>query len=101
MSSCKCKSIILVQAHALCPAVSHHIISNHAYAKQSLHAMRCLATRNAQQKYLREMLQEIARMHTSGPHRNCWELKPEFKTSGEAPGGGAEGGDAKEPEKDA
>lgn len=46
------------------------------------------------------MLQEIARMHTSGPHRNCWELKPEFKTSGEVTGGGAEMGDAKEPQQE-
>lgn len=44
------------------------------------------------QKYLRDALQEIARMHTSGPHRNHWELKPEFKTVGEA-GGAAGGGD--------
>lgn len=53
------------------------------------------------QRYLRDMLQEIARMHTSGPHRNCWELKPEFKTSGEVAGDGAERGDAKEPQEDA
>ena len=44
------------------------------------------------QKYLRDALQDIARMHTSGQHRNCWELKPEFKTAAEA-GGGA-GADA-------
>lgn len=31
-------------------------------------------------------------MHTSGPHRNCWELKPEFKTDGAAGDGGDGGG---------
>lgn len=44
-----------------------------------------------EQKYLRDALQDIARMHTSGQHRNCWELKPEFKTAAEAgAGAGAE-----------
>ncbi|CAM9799515.1 unnamed protein product [Pylaiella littoralis] len=72
------------------------------FAKKDVYMLKELNKELQQsEKYLREMLQEIARMHTSGPHRNCWELKPEFKTSGEAPGGGAEGGDAKEPEKDA
>lgn len=38
-------------------------------------------------------------MHTSGPHRNCWELKPEFKTDAVAAaalgeGGGTSGGGA-------
>ena len=40
------------------------------------------------QKYVRDSLQEIARMHTSGPHRNHFELKPEFKTSGRGSGEG-------------
>lgn len=47
------------------------------------------------QKYLREALVEIARMHTSGKERNRWELKPEFKTAaGPAEGepGDGEGG---------
>lgn len=36
------------------------------------------------EKYLKEALAEIARMHTSGPHRNHWELLPEYKPGGAA-----------------
>lgn len=35
-------------------------------------------------------------MHTSGQHRNHWELKPEFKTAGEAAGAEAVDGAGEE-----
>eukprot|EP00904_Undaria_pinnatifida_P006739 jgi/Undpi1/3195/HiC_scaffold_15.g06569.m1 len=63
------------------------------FAKKDVYMLKELNKELQQsEKYLRDALQDIARMHTSGQHRNCWELKPEFKTTAEA-GGGA-GADA-------